>query len=281
MNLKASLNMYAWPEVQASLDQFWQLFQEQLASDGYDLPAQLDHNEREEIWLDEQLGLSQTCGFPLNHSLGDSVTIVGTPDYTCDYVTDGLYASVVLARKSDSRKRLLEFKDSTVAVNSLDSQSGYNALRNLLIEQNCISTTMAAFFAKGNTPFFFAKGKISNGHRQSMQAVASNLADVCAVDPVSFALAQQYEPTVESLKVIDCTASTPGLPLICSASLFGSNGTGAKQFAAYKLAVHSAWRTAAADPVSAPLMLGDMLELPRAAYSAVARHELCLFRDTI
>ena len=268
MSLKASLNMYAWPEVQASLEQFWQLFREQLANDGFNLQTQLNHNEGAEIWRDPQLGLSQTCGFPLNHMLGDSVDIVGTPGYTCDYVTDGLYASVVLVNKSDSREHLSEFKGSTVAINSLDSQSGYNALRNLLVEQNCITR---------NTPAFFAKGELSGGHRNSIRAVASGLADICAVDPVSFSLAQQFDPAVESLKVIDCTASTPGLPLICSPSLFDD----AQQMAAYKLAVHKAWQIAAADPVSASLLLGEMVEIPRAAYSAVARHELSLFGEAI
>ena len=268
MSLKASLNMYAWPEVQASLEQFWQLFQAQLASDGYDLQARLKHDESEAIWHDDQLGLSQTCGFPLNHLLGDSVTILGTPSYTCDYVSDGLYASVVLVRQTDSREHLSEFKNSTVAMNSVDSQSGYNALRNLLLEQNCINST---------TPPFFAKGEYSGGHRQSIQAVASGLADVCAVDPVSFAFAQQFDPATESLKIIDCTASTPGLPLICSPTLFSD----AEQMAEYRLAVHNAWRFAAADPVSATLLLGDMVEIPRAAYSAVARHELSLFGEAI
>ena len=268
MSLKASLNMYAWPEVQDTVDQFWQLFQNHLAGDGYDLQAQLNHDESEAIWHDQHLGLSQTCGFPLNHILGDSVTILGTPGYTCDYFTDGLYASVVLARQSDSRERLLEFKDSTVAINSLVSQSGYNALRNLIIEQSGISLSTATFFAKG---------ELSGGHRQSIQAVASGLADVCAIDPVSFSLAQQFDPTVKSLKIIDCTASTPGLPLICSRSIF----TDAEQLLKYKQAVHKAWRFAAADPVSAPLLLGDMVEIPRAAYRAVARHELSLFGEAI
>ncbi len=268
MHLKASLNMYAWPEVQANLDHFWQLFQAQMATDGYELQAQLDHDESETIWHDDQLGLSQTCGYPLNHILGDSVTILGTPDYICDYANDGLYASVVLVRQSDGRKHLSEFKDSTVAINSLVSQSGYNALRNLLVEQNCINL---------DTPTFFAKGELSGGHRQSIQAVASGLADICTVDPISFALAQQFEVAAESLKVIDCTASTPGLPLICSRSLFAD----AAQLTAYKQAIHKAWGLAAADPLSAPLLLGNMVEIPRAAYSAVARHTLSLFGEAI
>ena len=268
MNLKASLNMYAWPEVQANLEQFWQLFQEQLASAGYQLPARLDHDESEAIWHDTQLGLSQTCGFPLNHILGNSVSILGTPGYSCQYMTDGLYASVVLARKSDNREHLSEFKNSTVAINSMVSQSGYNALRNLLVEQNCIAPT---------APNFFIKGELSGSHRQSIQAVASGLADVCAIDPVSFALAQQFDPAVESVKVIDCTASTPGLPLICSPTIFDD----AEQMVDYKLAVHKAWQVAAADPVSAPLLLAEMVEIPRAAYSAVARHELSLFGEAI
>jgi len=268
MSLKASLNMYAWPEVQTSLDHFWTLLQTQLADDGFELPAALNHNESETIWHCAELGFSQTCGFPLNHILGDAVTVLGTPDYGCDFATDGLYASVVLARQSDSREHLSEFRGSTVAINSLISQSGYNSLRNLLLEQNCIAA---------NSPPFFAKGEISGGHRQSMQAVAAGLADVCAIDPVSYALAQQYEPAAESLKVIDCTASTPGLPLICSASLF----TDAEQLAQYKVAVHKAWQIAATDPLSAPLMKTEIVDIPRDAYRAVARHELSLFGEAI
>jgi len=70
MSLKASLTMYAWPEVRHALDQFWRALQQQLVSSGYELPAALNHNESGALWLDNNLALSQTCSFPLNHQLG-------------------------------------------------------------------------------------------------------------------------------------------------------------------------------------------------------------------
>jgi|GEM_PF-5492040 len=216
MNLTASLNMYAWPEVHSSVDGFWRMFQTQLKNSGFELPAKLNHDE--------------------------------------------------LARQSDSRNELLEFQGSTVAVNGFNSQSGYNALRNLLVERQCIGK---------NKPVFFGKGEISGGHRQSMQCVAAGKADICTADPVSFALAQQYEPAAKNLKVIDCTASTPGLPLICSATVFSDT----EQLSQYQQAVHDAWQLASASDEAAPLMLDGITHVPRAAYSAVARHELSLFGE--
>jgi ABC-type phosphate/phosphonate transport system substrate-binding protein len=265
MSLKANLPMYDWPETSEALDQFWHLFSQTLNNIGYDLPDQLDRQAGEAIWQDQQLAVSQTCGFPLVHTLKESVTVLGTPTFNCDYFVDGHYASVILTRADDKRQYLHEFAGSTVAINSMHSQSGFNALRNLLFEQHLINH---------DKPGFFAKAHMSGGHRYSMQAVADKQADVCAIDPVSYALAQRYDATTGSLKVIDCTASTPGLPLICSQSLFATT----EEFAQWKNAVQDAWKIAASDSVAKPLLLDGIVDIPRAAYNTVACHDLSLLQ---
>ncbi len=268
MIFKANLPMYDWPELQSVLDRFWNKFSAEIKSAGYSIAETLDRNADEAIWLDDQLGLSQTCGFPLTHQLREQVRLLGTPTYHCDYFSEGLYTSVVLARHSDKRNTLQDFEHSTVAVNSLVSQSGFNALRNLLVDQQ--------YIADGKPPFF-SSVFFSGSHRMSMQAVAAAEADVCATDPVSFALAKQFEPAVASLKIIDSTAATPGLPLICSPRLF----TDEDQHERYKLLVQQAWCAAAkADDVKA-LMLDAIIDIPRSAYYAVPCHEHSLFAPDI
>lgn len=268
MSFKANLPMYDWPEVSSSLDQFWQLMSQTLTKKGYALPNTLDRQAAEAIWQDEQLVLSQTCGFPLVHKLGLNVRLLGTPTYNCEHFVDGHYASVVLARNNDARESLPEFAGATIAINSLQSQSGFNALRNLLIDRQLVSL---------GKPGFFAKMHLSGGHRYSMQAVEQNVADVCAIDPVSYALAKKFDPASDSLKIIDLTAATPGLPLVCNRRLFSEQ----TEFEQWKSDLHIAWQTAASDPIAKPLLLDSIIDIPRKAYEAVPCHDLSLLPESI
>jgi ABC-type phosphate/phosphonate transport system substrate-binding protein len=56
----------------------------------------------------------------------------------------------------------------------------------------------------------------TGGHRASIKAVAAGQADLAAIDAVTWELALRHEPAAASLRVIDTTKPTPGLPYICA-----------------------------------------------------------------
>ena len=67
---------------------------------------------------------------------------------------------------------------------------------------------------------FFGRVDVSGSHFASMGMLQSGLADVAAIDCVTYALAARHAPRrVKGLRVLQYTASAPGLPLIASRAL--------------------------------------------------------------
>jgi len=257
--------MYDWPEVQAHNDQFWKTLRQALQDYGFNgLPLTLTRPHSTQCWTQQNNGLSQTCGYPLKHDLGILVELLGTPTYDAQYCNDGYYASVILTRREDIRSCIAEFKYAKPAVNSLNSQSGYNALVNLVGDMKITDTQQ-----------YFATPLISGSHRQSILAVAERRAELCAVDPVSWKLAQQFEKASKKLSVLGLTSYTPALPLISSAKVAnrfsGCLGCGPL---ALKETVARAWKDAIDSDTSTAqkLLINGITLIERDAYLAVKGH---------
>jgi len=205
----ASLPMYDWPETREYTDQFWQSMAQALTAVCKSVPASLTRSDIHAQWQRDDLLLSQTCIYPLVTELPSSTVVVGTPIYNTDMCENGRYASVILVDQAHSGIALSSFNGSTLAYNSPDSQSGFNALKSLLTNERLIDEKQ---------PVFFAKTIRTGSHRKSIEAVASGAATICAVDPVSWALAQRYDNHAKKIHVLSTTAFTPALPLISSAA---------------------------------------------------------------
>jgi len=155
-------------------------------------------------WLEPQLLLSQTCGYPLSTSLRDKVQLVGTFAYDAPGANGIFCKSQLIRNNTDKRSTLVEFGGGTLAFNGSDSQSGFNALRAL------IAATQA------QRPFF-RSGVETGGHNASIEAVRTGRADMAAVDCVTLAIWGDKHPAlVQDIAVFGETASYPGLPLITS-----------------------------------------------------------------
>jgi len=196
-------------------------------------------------------------------SLVKDTVVIGTPHYSVDYCKSGYYASVVAVRVSDQRSLLHDYRGSTIAVNSTDSQSGFNSVRNLLINEELLGAD--------NTRFF-AKLCISGSHRQSIRWVAAGTADICAIDPVSWRLAQMHEPAANQLKVIAHTPYTPGLPLFSSADAI-PQGISDEQ---WRQACLQAFKNAIDSSISNNLFISDINYIHRKNYEAVPIRDFAL-----
>ncbi|MNP36128.1 ABC transporter, phosphonate, periplasmic substrate-binding protein [compost metagenome] len=130
------------------------------------------------------------------------VQTVGCFHYTAPGCEGIHYRSFLVARDADAGKTLADFRGQRAVSNSVDSQSGYNALRKMV----------APLSVQGR---FFSETRLSGSHRQSLVALAERSADIAAIDCVTWALLQRHEPDVlKSLSVVGETSPTPGLPLI-------------------------------------------------------------------
>ena len=205
----ASLPMYDWPETSAQLDLFWARCRSALKQQCDCVPTHLSRGDVHEQWQRDDMLLSQTCAYPLVTELPASTVVVGTPTFAVDYNDGGHYASVLLVASTDKRTELAQFARSILAYNGPDSQSGFNALKSLLVEQQLITD---------EAPIFFEDSVRTGSHRASIAAVATGRAHICAIDPVSWAMAQRYDQHCKQVKILSPTAFAPALPLVTSAA---------------------------------------------------------------
>ncbi|MDF2779569.1 MAG: phosphate transporter substrate-binding protein [Enterobacteriaceae bacterium] len=156
-------------------------------------------------WQDDDLLLSQACGYPLVTQLPE-VQTVGCFHYSAPGCEGIYYRSLLVVRQSDRHKTLADFRGSRAVCNAPDSQSGYNVLMQ-----------MVAPLAQQGT--FFNSVTFSGSHRQSLVEIGEGRADIAAIDCVTFALLQRHAPMlVAELAVIGAGPAAPGLPLITSRS---------------------------------------------------------------
>lgn len=197
----AALPMYPAPAVIGEAYQRW--LEETLRLLGTDRPMPWP-GSLAELWLHPRLLLAQTCGVPLITELKHRVRIVGRPHFALPEAQAGQHCSLLIARLDDPRHTLGEFFDCRGAYNSLDSNSGMNLLRHALIPH----------VREGR---FFRHLEATGSHRQSIAHVATGIADLAAIDSVTFAYLARHAPNeVAGVRVVERTANAPTLPYITS-----------------------------------------------------------------
>ncbi|AMB85490.1 phosphate ABC transporter substrate-binding protein [Pseudomonas agarici] len=160
-----------------------------------------------QLWLSPQLLLTQTCGYPLMTLLRGRVTIIGRPRYELPDASGGNHCSLLLTSQGNSRTTLEDFRGSRAVLNDEGSNSGMNLLRQRL----------APLQRDGR---FFASVDSSGSHRESLRWLRENLADLAAVDSVTFAYLARFAPQeVAGLRVVARSAPSPCLPYIGPAGL--------------------------------------------------------------
>lgn len=237
----------------------WKCVADQLLT--VDIPATLSQpTDLLAHWLDPELLLSQTCGYPLTHALTGRVQLVGAFRYNA-LGCDGLrYRSQLICRNADTGLLLTGFRGRTVAYNSEDSQSGCNSLRALV----------APLARNGR---FFANAVITGSHRASIESVRNSQADLAAIDCITLALLQRDHPGVlRGLQVCGHTASAPGLPLITSLQ------TSATVLLALRQALHQTMRNPDLAEARAKLLIQGFAELPPSAYATISQMEASVNR---
>lgn len=253
----ASLPMYDLPELRAATDAWWQGLARAFRREGLaDVPDLLDRRaDMKTIWLSPELLISQTCGYPLTHTLAGKVTLLATPCYAAEGCAAAEYCSVVIVRADHPAESLADLRGGRCAINAAESQSGCNALRALV-----------APLAEGGR--FFGQVILSGGHRASIEQVVDGRADVAAIDCVTYTLLARHCPSaVAGTRVLCRTPSAPNLPFI----------TRARADADLVARLRAGLAGAVADPslasVREALLLADVTVLPLSAYDCITDME--------
>src|SRR5262249_7187037 len=147
-----------------------------------DVPDALDRRAAyQDVWLQRDLLFSQTCGYPLTHALAGKVALLATPCYAAEGCDGSNYCSFVMVAADSAARALEDLRGRRGAVNSLDAQSGCNALRALV----------APAARDGR---FFGSVSLTGSHLASLALVASHAADVAALDCVTHGLLARHRP---------------------------------------------------------------------------------------
>jgi ABC-type phosphate/phosphonate transport system substrate-binding protein len=180
----AALPMYDLPELGPITDAFWRAIAERLEDAGLRPPASLTRTaDYHAIWRNPALLLGQACGYPIIKQLKSAVQIVATPIYGSLSCQGFEHCSFFIVDAKARHRTLPDLRGSVCAVNGYDSNTGMNLLRAAI-----------APIAKGSR--FFRSVIVTGAHRKSLEAVASGQADVAAIDCVSFAHFQHFNPEV-------------------------------------------------------------------------------------
>lgn len=254
----ASLAMYCDPPpVRAATRQLWAHVRDSLRGAGLaGVPDLLDETiAHDTAWLEPNLLLAQTCGYPFASRLRRKVRLVATPWYDhagCDGPFGG---SFVVVRADEPAGSIADLRGRRAAINDRGSNSGSNLLRALV-----------APHAHGGR--FFAEVVKTGGHLASLAAIETGIADVAAIDCVTWGNIRRHAPErLEAFRILCETAKTPGLPFITRAA--ASDGE--------VRALRTALDHALADPAMAEarhmLGLSGFSILTEADYDAVLKLE--------
>ena len=244
----ASLPMYDMPEVRAFTDAWWKGLSQHMG-----VVAGLERiPDYFQIWRNPELVFSQTCGYPLTHEFRGKLRLLATPHYAVDGCSGASYRSILFAREE---KPLPEFRGSVAAYNNMDSMSGMLALKLVFLP-----------FAKSGR--FFAKSRQTGTHLESMAAVQSDNADICAIDAVTVAMARRYRPSaMEGLVEVGRSPSVPSLPYVTSRKRTSS------EVERYRQGVAAAFSDTSLAETRAALFLAGFSVLSEADYDVIAALE--------
>ena len=252
MRMHASMPMYDWPELHQAYDEFWAAIRDNIRASGLDAPERLDRSRPHfENWSAPGLLFSQTCGYPFTGKL----QLLATPCYRAEGCDGPNYRSGIIVRRGSALVRGLDFRDARLTVNSLDSQSGYWALR-----------AFAAALPDG-------KGRpreitISGGHRNSLRSVGNGDADVAAIDAVCLAMAARHESAALSrIQIVGWSEAAPGLPFVTAIDHPES------EVAVLRDAVIATVRDPRLSGLRESLFLNDAVRLPPSAYGRIREIE--------
>jgi ABC-type phosphate/phosphonate transport system substrate-binding protein len=202
----AALPMYDFPELTDAHDDLWRALRKRLLEAGVaEAPRGLTRNMgHQNGWQHPLLLLGQGCEYPLATLFADTVRLVATPIYSAPGCEGNTYRSAIVVRSQDPARVLSDLRGRRCVINDWDSNSGMNLLRDSI-----------APMANGGR--FFDSVLLSGSHRRSVAMVAGGLADVAAVDCVSWAhFNRLYPSSVAALRILQWTSASPSLPFICA-----------------------------------------------------------------
>ena len=173
----------------------------------------------------DQIDIAFICGLPLirhNRIAKQPLEILAVPVMQCDrYQQQPIYFADIMVHADSNFYELADLEGSRFCYNDLGSNSGYNLLRHRILQH------LQSRFPSQTLPpnyQFFQSSQASGSHQNSLQWIASGLADCAAIDSIVMAAElQQFPELAQSLRVISSIPS-PIPPIAITSRLYDQLG---------------------------------------------------------
>jgi len=173
-----------------------------------------------------QIDIAFICGLPLirhNRIAKQSLEILAAPVMQDNrYQQQPIYLADIVVHANSNFYKLADLAGSRFCYNDRGSNSGYNLLRYRLLQH------LKLQFLPQDLPDnyqFFQSSKASASHQNSLQWIASGLADCAAIDSIVMATElRQFPELAQSLRVIESIPS-PIPPIAISSRLYSQLGS--------------------------------------------------------
>jgi ABC-type phosphate/phosphonate transport system substrate-binding protein len=210
-SVTAGLPMYDLPEVRSYTDSLYEAIAAELRTRGVDAPESLQRDlpSLRDHWLDPQLLLSHTCGYPAVDALDAKVEVLGSwATVTDDEGSPGWYRTLIVVRDDDMRADDLKSfirGGLRLCANGPESLSGWISLSCFLhaehVTDELLSNEVSVL--------------VTGGHAATLAAIAANEADLASVDPWTFHQLARWRPAATAgLRVIGRGPTVAVTPLI-------------------------------------------------------------------
>jgi ABC-type phosphate/phosphonate transport system substrate-binding protein len=253
----AAFPLYDFPQLRLETDAFWRAIAKRLQDAGVaKVPTRVIRSpDYDSVWRDPRLIIGQACGYPLVKQLNSQARVIATPIYLAEGCRGFRHSSFFIVNAEAAFRTLSDLRGRTCAINGFDSNTGMNLLRGAITP-----------LAHGQA--FFDSVVVTGSHLASVEAVASGGADLAAIDCVTFAHLQRFEPDLTArVRQIGRSLLTPAPPFI----------TGRETDEANLSILRTALKGIAADPelgsVRAALLIGGFELIADADYEFALRVE--------
>jgi ABC-type phosphate/phosphonate transport system substrate-binding protein len=205
--------------------------------------------------------LGQVCGYPLTHEFSGRFEVIATPVYRTPYFTGPEYRSVIVVHLDCEWGKLADAEGSRAVINSKNSHSGYNILRSMV-------TPMTT-----ERPFFH-EVLVSDGHRKSLAHIANKVADVAAIDALTWSLLERYAPEdLENVRILEISPPAPAPAFVTDI------GSSDEKLDLFRKALQIACEEPELKKVSEQLFLESVEILQEDAYECILEMEIESIED--
>ena len=200
--------MYDIAEIRHAHDTLWKGFARHFRRQGLkNVPRILSYDQSvTSLWSDNQLFLSQCCGYDVVHQYQHRLQVLATPWFDVSGCANGDYASTIVVPVDSTYYDVIEMAGKVAVINGPESHSGMTALLSL-VSAHCRNRK------------FFSDILISGSHLQSLAVLVSGKADVASVDCVTYELLRRYRPAaIEGTRALGLTYPAPAPPYVTAAT---------------------------------------------------------------